>query len=114
MFGLFSGSSGGQVKSAGPRDVAGRLAEFKVVDVREPAELVGDLGRIQEAVNVPLATVRAKAEAWDRGQKILVVCRSGGRSGAAAAELARMGFTDVTNLSGGMMAWASSGLPVVR
>jgi rhodanese-related sulfurtransferase len=43
-----------------------------------------------------------------------MVCRSGARSGRAAAALLGMGFTDVTNLTGGMLAWNAAGLPVVQ
>jgi rhodanese-related sulfurtransferase len=40
------------------------------------------------------------------------VCRSGARSARAAAILARDG-REVSNLAGGMCAWAHAGLPVV-
>ena len=43
---------------------------------------------------------------------MVTVCRSGGRSARAAAILARDGH-DVSNLAGGMRAWARAGLPVV-
>jgi rhodanese-related sulfurtransferase len=63
---------------------------------------------------VPLATVEAAAAAWPRADRLLMVCRSGARSGRAAAALLGMGFTDVTNLTGGMLAWDAAGLPVVQ
>jgi len=43
---------------------------------------------------------------------VVTVCRSGARSARAAALLARQG-REVSNLSGGMHAWARAGLPVV-
>ena len=97
-----------------PHDVALHLCGYTVVDVREADELTGELGRIAQAKHVPLATVEAAAAAWPRGDRLLLVCRSGGRSGRAAAALEAMGFADVTNLTGGMLAWSASGLPVVR
>ena len=42
---------------------------------------------------------------------IAVICRSGMRSTQAAGILVRAGFTDVSNVKGGMMAWQSAGLP---
>jgi rhodanese-related sulfurtransferase len=59
-------------------------------------------------------TVEHVAKAWDRNQEIVVVCRSGGRSGRAAAALAAMGFKHIINMSGGMLAWNAAGLPVER
>ncbi|MEZ4453056.1 MAG: MBL fold metallo-hydrolase [Nannocystaceae bacterium] len=82
------------------------LGEFRVVDVREPAELAS--GKIEGADNVPLATVKGAAEGWDRQQPIVTVCRSGGRSGRAALELEGLGFTRVASMAGGMMAWGAT------
>jgi DMSO/TMAO reductase YedYZ molybdopterin-dependent catalytic subunit len=45
-------------------------------------------------------------------RRIVVVCRSGGRSAAVTESLRAWGF-DAVNLSGGMCAWAAAGLPVV-
>jgi rhodanese-related sulfurtransferase len=42
---------------------------------------------------------------------ILVVCRSGGRSSAAARELSAAGY-EVINMRGGMIDWQSAGLPI--
>jgi DMSO/TMAO reductase YedYZ molybdopterin-dependent catalytic subunit len=45
-------------------------------------------------------------------RRIVVVCRSGGRSAAVTESLCAWGF-DAVNLAGGMCAWAAAGLPVV-
>lgn len=42
-----------------------------------------------------------------------MVCRSGARSGRAAAKLVSDGYLDVTNLDGGTVGWAGLGLPTV-
>ena len=49
-----------------------------------------------------------------RDVPLVLVCRSGSRSGIGASLLASMGFTDVANLKGGMDAWEQAGLPVAR
>jgi sulfur-carrier protein adenylyltransferase/sulfurtransferase len=82
----------------------------RLVDVREPSEFEGELGHIASAELVPLATVLKAAEGWPRGEEVLVVCRSGGRSAKAAAMLAQQGFERVMNLRGGMLAWNAAGL----
>lgn len=77
----------------------------RLVDVREPAEYVGELGHIDGSELIPLATLEGTASAWDRAQELVVVCRSGARSGRAASLLAQMGFGRVMNMRGGMLAW---------
>lgn len=88
--------------------------ETRIIDVREAHEYSGDLGHIPGAELVPLATVPVKARGWEPDTEIVVVCRSGGRSGAAARQLVQMGFTRVMNLRGGMLAYDAARLPVDR
>ncbi|MCP3136857.1 rhodanese-like domain-containing protein [Pyxidicoccus xibeiensis] len=90
------------------------LAPLSLVDVREPAEFDGLLGHLEGAQLVPLAVVRNVATGWPRDADVLLVCRSGARSAKAAVQLAELGFTRVMNLCGGMLAWNTAGLPVVR
>jgi rhodanese-related sulfurtransferase len=97
------------VSAAGPH-----LAIARVIDVREPDEYVGPLGHIAGAELVPLTTIPDAASGWDRAATYVIVCRSGARSGRAAAWMASAGFTDVYNLAGGMMGWNDAGLPVAR
>jgi len=97
-----------------PEGVIRHRSELRVIDVRQPEEFNAELGHIAGAELVPLATVAQAAAGWDRQQVILTVCRSGGRSGNAAATLARMGFTHVYNLIGGMLVWNANQLPVER
>lgn len=84
----------------------------RIVDVREPYEFTGDLGHIPGSELVPLATIGAAASTWDRDKPLLLVCRSGARSGRAAQALARAGFRNLMNLAGGMLAYRAAGLPV--
>jgi rhodanese-related sulfurtransferase len=45
---------------------------------------------------------------------VIVVCRSGGRSGKAALQLEAMGFAKVVSMRGGMMEWNRVRLPVTH
>ncbi len=90
---------------------AARLDEYRIVDVREPDEFTGPLGHVRDSELLPLAQVAESASAL-RGRPLLIVCRSGRRSGEACETLMGLGVTDVTNLAGGMIAWNEAGLPV--
>ena len=104
---------------AGFREIAAREAQthlgaLRLVDVRESDEFVGELGHVAGAALTPLRTVPAVCSTWGRDEAILLICRSGARSGQAAAFLARQGFSAVFNLTGGMISWNGHGLPIVR
>lgn len=89
-------------------EVNERLAKgepLNLVDVREPAEHTEfNIG----GVLVPLGRIRQMQvdELEDMKQKELICyCRSGNRSGQACQMLDMLGFTNIKNLEGGMIAW---------
>jgi len=81
-----------------------------LLDVREPGEWPA--GHVAQAWLLPMGQVARHRGDLPRDRRIVVVCRSGGRSAAVAEALRVWGF-DAVNLSGGMTAWAVAGLPVV-
>ena len=48
----------------------------------------------------------------DKDAKVVIYCRSGSMSGISARSLVELGYTDVWNLDGGMIAWEASGRPL--
>lgn len=82
--------------------------KINLVDVREPHEhaefnIGGQL--------VPLGQVRIMQvdELEDlKGEELIVYCRSGNRSGQACMILETLGFSNVKNLTGGMLGWEES------
>ena len=88
------------------------LAEAGAVllDVREPHEW--QAGHAPRARHIPLGQHSRRAAELPERRAVVTVCRSGARSARAAAMLARDG-REVSNLAGGMHAWARAGLPVV-
>lgn len=92
--------------------VADRIGSYRLIDVREPDEYTGELGHIQRAELHPLKTLAGSAGGWDRSAPVVTVCKSGGRSGSAAALLESMGFQYVASMAGGMMLWNEESRPV--
>lgn len=83
-----------------------------VVDVREPSEFAAV--RLEGVALVPMSTFAARFEELPRDRPLLLMCAAGSRSAAATAHLLRNGWTDVTNVAGGITEWERAGLPVVR
>lgn len=90
-----------------PRQLREKLAQddsVVVLDVRS-AEEYAQHGHIRGSRLMPLPTIMSRHEELLKERPIVCVCRSGARSQVACEQLQRLGFTDVSNLSGGMMAW---------
>lgn len=81
----------------------------QIVDVREPAEFEGPLGRIRGARLVPLGELAQRAAELKRERPIVAVCRAGGRSAQATVILQQAGFDKIANLAGGMLRWRAEG-----
>ncbi len=97
-----------------PQQLASASAKPRLVDVREPHEYTGELGHVEGAELVPMNTAVEAAKSWDRDADVVLICRSGGRSGKVASALTSMGFAGLMNMAGGMLAWNAASLPVTR
>jgi rhodanese-related sulfurtransferase len=88
-----------QARLAGPQPP-------RLVDVREEDEWA--LGHLPGAELLPLSqfTVLQPQHLTDPAEPLLIYCHHGGRSARAAEYLLRQGYTDVTNLAGGIEAWS--------
>ncbi|MBC7456843.1 MAG: rhodanese-like domain-containing protein [Bdellovibrionaceae bacterium] len=87
----------------------------KLIDVRRPDEFNAELGHIDGAELITLGPDLVQyLNTENKDQEIVFVCRSGGRSGSATFESARMGFKKTMNLTGGMLAWNVLKLPIIK
>lgn len=82
-----------------------------LLDVRTQEEW--NQGHIDGAVLIPLDTLASRVNEIPADQDVLIICRSGNRSGQARDLLRAQGLARTTSIAGGINAWISSGLPVV-
>ena len=79
-------------------------AQPLLLDVREPWEF--QTCHIEGATLIPMNTIPARQEELNPEASIICICHHGARSAQVGTFLERNGFTDVTNLTGGIHAWA--------
>jgi len=82
-----------------------------VIDVRTPSEFAS--GHLAGALNINWngESFEEHAGLLDKSAPVFVYCRSGGRSNSAAEKLREMGFSQVFDMQGGMLAWREALLP---
>lgn len=81
-----------------------------MLDVREPEEW--DEYHIPGATLIPLGELSTRMDELPRDQEIVVVCRTGNRSLEARTILTTAGFSRVSSMNGGLVAWRMAGYPV--
>ncbi len=107
-------TEGGYYVNVTPQELQSILSgdDFLLVNV-----YAGDMGEIEETdLFIPYDQIAARQGELpsQRDSEIVVYCRSGGSSAIAAATLVGLGYTDVWNLDGGMIAWEEAGYPLLR
>lgn len=103
---LVTPEEGAAIKADAPADLV-------VLDVRTPEEFAE--GHLDGAIMVDFYAADFTDQLADLDPDVpyLLYCRSGSRSGQAAALMEELGFVDVANVDGGILAWSDAGLDVV-
>lgn len=89
-----------------PEEIRSRLERgeaLNLIDVREQEEFAQ--GIIPGARHIPLGELPDRLSEIERTGEIILVCRSGSRSGKACEYLSHMGITGIKNMTGGMLAY---------
>ena len=104
------------MKSIGPLEATqlSNRDDAVFLDIREDGEY--KTGHIPGAVHIPLKQLpdRLRELEKHRARPLIAYCRSGNRSNGAGSVLKKNGFESVYNLGGGITAWQSANLPVVK
>lgn len=82
--------------------------DFQLIDVREEFEY--ETSNIH-GENIPLANVLGATERISKDKPVVVHCKSGKRSAQAIQLLENKGYTNLSNLKGGILAWKESFAP---
>lgn len=81
----------------------------QLIDVREPVEHAE--AHIAGAKLIPLGELEKRCGEISRTKAVVVMCQAGKRGAAAAEKLRALGFSQVGNLEGGMLAWQAARMP---
>jgi rhodanese-related sulfurtransferase len=95
------------IEQLDPQALRDRLAAQTppiVLDVREPEEI--QIARFPGALEIPMGDVPTRFRELDPAKEIVIVCHHGMRSAQVAGYLVQQGFVRVSNLAGGIDAWA--------
>lgn len=111
--GTTSTGAGAASRLVSPEEFEAVIADGSVplVNVHIPYE-----GEIEGTdLFVPFDDIESSADQLptDKGATLAIYCRSGNMSADAAVDLAAMGYTDVVDLEGGMVAWEAAGLELI-
>jgi hydroxyacylglutathione hydrolase len=94
---------------------ASRLASAAppvLLDVRTAVERAQK--HIEGSTHIPLNHLADRLSEIPSGRAVLLHCAGGYRSSIGASLLQREGFTDVSELAGGIAAWETAGLPITH
>ncbi|MFZ9858746.1 MAG: rhodanese-like domain-containing protein [Roseiflexaceae bacterium] len=108
-----SNTEGGLPMNISVKDLATRLESDKtllVLDVRSPEEYTQD-GHVPGSVLIPLPELAMRLNEVPKDRPVACFCRSGNRSQVACDMLRQQGYTNVTNVLGGIGAWRGANLP---
>jgi rhodanese-related sulfurtransferase len=99
-----------------PRELRHQLDDVVVVDVRTPGEY--ESVHVPRAQNLPLDEldehVDTIRDAVDRGEQVVLLCRSGARAHQAQERLVEAGLPELPIVEGGILAWQQADGPVVQ
>ncbi len=109
-------SGGATLETVSPNVAATVIADESdeiIIDIRTPQEY--NQGFIEGAINIDFysPTFSDDLDALDKTVQYVVYCRSGNRSGQAMGMFKDLGFTNITEIDGGIENWYSTGHEVV-
>jgi phage shock protein E len=105
---------GGTWTNITPDRLSGMMSskDFTLLNVKTP--YIGEIDGTDLYIPYDQLAARASQLPADKGAKIVVYCRSGNESAIASQTLLDLGYRNIWNLAGGMIAWTDSGRTLVN
>jgi adenylyltransferase/sulfurtransferase len=101
----------GEITPTEVKEKQDRGDKFVLLDVREPHEF--QICRIPGSTLIPLGELPKRVSELNPNDEIVAHCKMGGRSAKAVDFLKQSGFTNVRNMTGGILAWSDKVDPSV-
>ncbi len=105
-----------EIDSKALMEMMGPKKSFVLIDCREQEEW--DEAHIEKALFMPLSTFKNEVQKAESGQsfhkdsEVIIYCRSGKRSMMACEYLQDLGYTNLTNVTDGILGWIAAGFKV--
>jgi rhodanese-related sulfurtransferase len=103
-----------EIEQIEPEDLYVLDNDIVLIDVREPEEFASGYINAHNSLTIPrgkleFVAIKKIAQQFGEDAKIVTYCLKGPRGSLAAYQLKKMGFSNVRNLSGGLLNWLSKG-----
>ncbi|MDO8251525.1 MAG: rhodanese-like domain-containing protein [Rhodoferax sp.] len=110
---VLKGATGGSLTAEAAVQLINR-EKAVVIDVCEANEFAA--GHVGGAKNIPLSQLEQKLPSVvkNKALPVILVCKSGARSGRAVSIAKKLGYEQAQSLGGGMSAWTKANLPVEK
>lgn len=79
--------------------------QITIIDIREDEEVA--FGMIPGAIHIPMGNILDRLQEISKTDEVILVCRSGNRSGVVQEYLEKNGYGGLKNMTGGMLEWAT-------
>ncbi len=102
------------VKQIKPKKLYTVAEDIILIDVREPEEFASGYIAAHTVLTIPrgkleFMAIDKIAKKYGQDAKIITYCLKGPRGSLAALQLQKLGFTNVSNLEGGILGWLTEG-----
>ena len=101
------------IQQISPQEAFERITQGAVlIDVREQDEFDEMSCAVEHVIHAPMSQFQNLIQTLPKDKECITICYSGGRSFVATQLMSAFGFTQVSNLSGGISSWRNAGLPM--
>ena len=87
-------------------------ASWYLPDMKRDARAEYDAGHIPDITLIPMSELQERVSEIPTDVEVILTCRSGNRSGQVHAYLSELGYDNVHNMEGGILAWEAAGYDV--